>query len=47
MNNVETCTLLVELYAEHRALTGGNNLDYAEAIAKAVSALSQEQEDKQ
>lgn len=42
MNNVETSSLLVRLYADYQHYYGVENVDYAEAIARAICALSQE-----
>lgn len=44
-NNLETCSLLVRLYADYKHYVG-DDIDYAEAVARAISALSKEDEDE-
>lgn len=46
MNNIETSSLLVRLYADYQRLSGVQDVDYAEAIARAICALSQEVSDE-
>lgn len=43
MNNIETGSLLVRLYAEYQHYHG-EDIDYAEAVAKAIFALSKDGE---
>lgn len=45
MNNIEVSALLVKLYADYQNYNG-LNADYAEAVARAVAALSQREENK-
>ena len=40
-NNLEVCSLLVRLYADHKQCFG-DDFDYAEAVARAIVALSKE-----
>lgn len=40
MNNIESCSLLVRLYADYRHYIGTDDIDYAEAVAMAIAALS-------
>lgn len=44
MSNLETCALLVRLYAEWRNYFGSTDMDYEEAIAKAIAALTKDGE---
>ena len=44
-NNLETCSLLVRLYADYKHYVC-DDIDYAEAVAKAIAALSKEGEDE-
>lgn len=44
MNKVETCTLLIRLFADYERLTCSGDIDLAEAIARAIISLSKEQE---
>lgn len=42
MNHIETCVLLVKLYADHKHYVG-DDIDYAEAVAIAIAALTKEE----
>ena len=41
--NIEVSTLLVQLYADFK-LSRGDDRDYAEAVARAIAALTMEDE---
>lgn len=44
-NNLEACSLLVRLYADYQHCMGADEY-YVEAVARAIAALSKEDEDE-